>query len=459
MPHLFKRYYPLRDVVFILGESLLILFSMLTALVFFSSEWLEPVWQQWMSQSFLFMVILQLCLYLFELYDLADRRTVTDDIMRFLQAFGLCWMILALCYYLLPTILIAARVFWAGCALTIVVLMAGRSLFYIVLRKGLFSEHVVLLGTGKLACDIVHEVERRYHSSRPIVAFIGREKPAYNPCNRPVLESLDALEAAVGMERLDCIVVAPDDRRGKTPVRELLDYKLAGIDIRGGADFYERLSGKIPVERIDPSFLIFSGGGKLTKLQRMEKRILDLVLATALFVLTLPIMCLTAIIVKLESPGPVFYRQERLGRNAIPFVLVKFRSMRQDAEKDGAVWAQENDPRVTRFGRFIRKTRIDELPQLWNVLWGDMSMVGPRPERKVFVDELVNEVPFYNVRHSVKPGVTGWAQVCYPYGASREDALRKLEFDLYYIKNISIALDILVIFYTVKTVLFGEGGR
>ncbi len=459
MPHLFKRYYPLRDVVFVGGESLLILSSMLTALVFFSSGGLEPVWQRWLSQSLIFMVILQLCLYFFELYDLSDKHTITDDIMRFLQAFGLCWMILALCYYLLPTILIEAKTFWTGCALTTVVLMMCRSLYYFVVRRGLFSDYVVLLGTGKLACDIVREVERRYHSSQRIVAFIGEEHPEYNPCNRPVLESLDAMESVVNIDRLDCIVVAPDDRRGKTPVRELLDYKLAGIDIRGGVDFYERLSGKILVERIDPSFLVFSGGGKLTKFQRAEKRALDLFFAAALSLLTLPIMCLTAIIIKLESPGPVFYRQERLGRNAIPFVLVKFRSMRQDAEKDGAVWAQENDPRVTRFGRFIRKVRIDELPQLWNVLWGDMSMVGPRPERKVFVDELVKEVPFYNVRHGVKPGVTGWAQVCYPYGASKEDALRKLEFDLYYIKNISIAFDILVIFYTVKTVLFGKGGR
>ncbi len=256
-----------------------------------------------------------------------------------------------------------------------------------------------------------------------------------------MVENLEALGTVVDMERLACIVVAPDDRRGQTPVRELLDYKLAGIDIRGGADFYERLSGKILVERIDPSFLVFSGGGTLTKFQRAEKRLLDLVVAAALFVLTLPIMCLTALIIKLESSGPVFYRQERLGRSAVPFVLIKFRSMREDAEKNGAVWAQENDPRVTRFGRFIRKVRIDELPQLWNVLRGDMSMVGPRPERKVFVDDLVDEVPFYNVRHGVKPGVTGWAQVCYPYGASREDALRKLEFDLYYIKNISIAFD------------------
>ncbi len=459
MPHLFKQYYSTRDVVFVAGESLLILFSMLTALILSSLKGLEPVWQQWLSQSLFFMVVLQLCFYFFELYDLSDRRTVTDYIMRFSQAFGLCWVILALCYYLLPTVLIEARAFWAGCALTAVVIVVCRSLYYFVVREGLFSEHVVMFGTGKLVCDIVREIERRYRSSQRIVAFIGKEQPEYNPCNRPVVENLEALGSVVDMERLDCIVVAPDDRRGQIPVRELLDYKLSGIDIRGGVDFYERLSGKILVERIDPSFLVFSGGGTLTKFQRAEKRLLDLVVAAALFVLTLPIMCLTALIIKLESPGPVFYRQERLGRDAVPFVLIKFRSMREDAEKDGAVWAQENDPRVTRFGRFIRKVRIDELPQLWNVLRGDMSMVGPRPERKVFVDELINEVPFYNVRHGVKPGVTGWAQVCYPYGASREDALRKLEFDLYYIKNISIAFDLLVYFYTVKTVLFGKGGR
>ncbi len=445
--------------MFFFGESLVSLLIMFTFLVLFSSEALQPMWHVWILQSLAFMLVLQLCFYFFDLYDLSGKHTVIDDITHFAQAFGLCWIIFALFYYLLPELLIAARVFWIGCVVTGLVLLGARVMYRFVLRKEFFSEYIVLIGTGKLACDIVREVEGRYDSAHRIVAFIGNKQPEYNPYNRPVVDSFSALGLVIDPEKIDCIVVAPDDRRGQTPVKELLDYRLSGIDVRGGADFYERLSGKILVERIDPSFLIFSGAGSLTRFQRAGKRFLDFVIAITIFLLTLPVMCVAAIVIKIESPGPIFYRQERLGRNAIPFMMIKFRSMRQDAEKDGAVWAQKNDPRVTRFGRFMRKVRIDELPQLWNVLRGEMSMVGPRPEREVFVNELVKDVPFYSVRHSVKPGVTGWAQVCYPYGASKEDTLRKLEFDLYYIKNISVVLDILIIFYTIKTVLFGKGGR
>ncbi len=459
MPHIFKRYYSARDVAFFLGESVIVLASMLIALLLFSPENFQPNWPLWLSQSLFFMLTLQLCLYFFDLYDFSKKRAAADDIMRFAQAFGLCWVILALFYYLLPVILIVSEVFWNGCAITLLILILYRFLYYSIIHKGVFSENIVIIGTGKLASDIILEIEQRYNATQHIVAFVGAEEPKHNPYDRPVVKKIDDLKAIIKPENIDCIVVAPDDRRGHTPVQELLNYKLAGIDIKGGADFYERMTGRILVERIDPSFLIFSDGSSLSKFQRMVKRTLDLALAAILSVLSLPIMCITAIIIALESPGPIFYKQERLGYNAVPFTLIKFRSMRQDAEKDGAAWAQKNDTRTTRFGRFIRKVRIDELPQLWNVLRGNMSMVGPRPERKVFVDELVKDVPFYNVRHSVKPGVTGWAQVCYPYGASKEDALRKLEFDLYYIKNISIALDVLVVFYTVKTVLFGKGGQ
>lgn len=459
MPYLFKRYYPFRDVIFFLGESAVTLLAMLGALILLSSESLLLAWQMWLLQAFVFTIIYQVCFYFFDLYDFSDTFSMLKVVTCFFQASGLCCIILAFCYYLLPEILIPVRIFWAGYAMTTSVLLLYRLLYHVILRKELFSQQIVLIGTGKMASDIVREVEGRYDSAHRIIAFIGSSQPLYNPYDRPVVEHLADLDSVVALEMIDCIVVAPDNRRGQTPVRELLEYKLAGIDIKGGADFYERLTGKILVERIDPSFLIFSEGFMLTKLQRVGKRILDFIVAAGLFICTLPVMCLTAIIIKLESPGPVFYLQERLGRQARPFKVMKFRSMRQDAERDGAAWAQKNDPRVTRVGKFIRRVRIDELPQLWNVLRGEMSMVGPRPEREVFVDELVREVPFYNVRHGVKPGVTGWAQVCYPYGASKEDALRKLEFDLYYIKNISIALDLLVIFYTIKTVLFGKGGR
>jgi exopolysaccharide biosynthesis polyprenyl glycosylphosphotransferase len=210
---------------------------------------------------------------------------------------------------------------------------------------------------------------------------------------------------------------------------------------------------------MDPSWIVFSDGFSAGNVQLFGKRCIDILLSLILAVLCAPVMAGAALIIRMESPGPVFYKQERVGKARHLFQVIKFRSMVEDAEKDGAVWASTNDSRVTRFGSFMRKTRIDELPQLFNVLKGEMSLVGPRPERPVFVERLKEAIPFYDIRHAVRPGVTGWAQVCYPYGASEEDALRKLEYDLYYIKHMSVPLDLLVIFRTVKTVLFAKGGR
>ena len=213
------------------------------------------------------------------------------------------------------------------------------------------------------------------------------------------------------------------------------------------------------MKRISPSWIIFSDGFSLSRWEYHLKRFMDLFFSSILLVASLPVLLITALLIKLESDGPVFYFQERVGESNKSFRIIKFRSMRQDAEKDGAVWAKKNDDRVTRVGEVIRRLRIDEIPQLWNVLKGEMSLVGPRPERQVFVDQLVKKIPYYAIRHQLKPGVTGWAQVCYPYGASELDALKKLEYDLYYMKNLSFAFDLLVIFKTIKTVLFKKGSR
>jgi sugar transferase (PEP-CTERM system associated) len=253
-------------------------------------------------------------------------------------------------------------------------------------------------------------------------------------------------------------VVALDEKRG-IPLHELIQYKFLGIEILGAARFYEELTGTIPVKRVNPSWLVFSEGFYVGRMKRLLKRTIDMVAALAVLLICLPILAATALIIKLESPGGIFYRQERVGENGKTFNIIKFRSMRADAEKTGPVWASMNDDRTTKFGRFIRKTRIDELPQLFTVIKGDMSFVGPRPERPFFVRELEKKIPFYSNRHVVKPGITGWAQIYYPYGASEEDALHKLEYDLYYIKNLSIAMDLMTIFKTIKVVLFHKGAR
>ena len=256
------------------------------------------------------------------------------------------------------------------------------------------------------------------------------------------------------------IVIALHEKRGNFPTKELLKCRMVGIEILDGNTFFEMLTGKLIVGQINPAWLIFSDGFKTSALMRFSKRFTDIFFSMLLLIISLPIMILVAALIKLDSKGAVFFAQERVGQKRKPYQVYKFRSMISDAETNsGPVWAKTDDDRITRVGHFIRKWRIDELPQLWNVLRGDMSFVGPRPEREHFVKELEKLIPYYIERVNVKPGVTGWAQVSYGYGASVEDAVEKLNYDLFYIKNISIFMDILIILKTVKTVLFGEGAR
>ena len=255
------------------------------------------------------------------------------------------------------------------------------------------------------------------------------------------------------------IVIALDDRRGKTPIKELMACKLAGLPIVKGDNFFEELTGKVLVEKINPDSIIYSEGFKKSRLITLLKRLVDILAASFGLIISFPCICICSIAIIIDSPGPVFYLQQRVGKKGKPYKLIKFRSMTLNAEKDGPVWAGKDDSRITKVGSFIRKVRIDEIPQLWNVLKGEMSFVGPRPERPIFVEQLEKIIPYYSLRHNIKPGITGWAQICYPYGASAEDALRKLEYDLYYIKNLSLRMDLWIIFQTIKTVLFQKGAR
>ena len=258
--------------------------------------------------------------------------------------------------------------------------------------------------------------------------------------------------------RVDSLAVALADSRGTLPVRELLAIRLNGVAIEESQALFERVTGKIPIGAMRPSYLIFNKGFATDPAADLGKRLLDIFLALLVFTFTWPLMILTAIAVRMDSAGPVLFRQERCGHHGRPFTVLKFRSMSADAEaKSGPVWASEGDPRITRVGRFIRKTRLDELPQVFNVLLGDMSMVGPRPERQHFVEQLAQEIPYFNQRHVVKPGLTGWAQVNYPYGNTVEDSKNKLQFDLFYIKHQSLLFDLSILFSTIKTVVLRRG--
>ena len=275
-----------------------------------------------------------------------------------------------------------------------------------------------------------------------------------------ILGGIDDIDRLVADRHVDRIVVGLTDRRGRLPIEPLLRAKLSGVRVEDATTTYERLTGKILIDDLKPSWLIFSDGFRASRGTRFVKRMLDLSLSLIGFILASPLMLLTALAVKLDSPGPALYSQERVGENGRVFSIYKFRSMRIDAEQAGApIWATDKDPRVTRVGRVIRLTRLDELPQLWNVLNGDMSFVGPRPERPFFVAQLAREIPFYMQRHAVKPGATGWAQVKYRYGSSIEDAMEKLRYDLYYIKHLSVFFDLTIVLDTVKVILFGKGAK
>jgi len=403
-------------------------------------------------------LVFQLCFYYSDLYDLKVVPALSDHALKVIQTFGLGCIALAFIYYLFPFLNISNRIFWCGLVGVGLAVFFWRSLYFWILEKRMFVQPVALIGSGGYAEEILEAVEAKKDCGFKIEAMVASSQSPRQNTNIQVFSAIKDLEDLCKQKKIIKIVVALDEKRG-IALHELIKYKFLGIEILDGARFYEALAGKVPVKRINPSWLIFSDGFHIGRWKRMLKRILDIAAASSLLLISLPIFGLTALIIKLESPGGIFYRQERVGENEQVFELIKFRSMKENAEQHGPVWAETHDPRITKFGGFIRETRIDELPQLINVLKGDMSFVGPRPERPAFVEDLARDIPFYSNRHHVKPGITGWAQINYPYGASVEDALRKLEYDLYYIKNLSIAIDLVTIFQTVKVVLLRKGSR
>lgn len=459
MPYILKKYYPARNVFFFLGEGSLIFLAVLGVYYFFQGPEIMADLPLCLLRSMLVTLIFQLSLYFFDLYELSVDIPASETVARAAQAFGTGCIILAFIYYVIPATIISSKIFWTGYLAICCSICIWRFFYHYVLERQLFTQSVLIFGTGIQAQDIAAEIENKRDSGYRIVAYIGEKEPEFNPTRAPFYNDATKLPEICSEYKIEKLVVALDDRRGKTPVEQLVTCKLQGIQIDTGISFFEQITGKILVQRMNPSWIIFSSGFRISRFCCFVKRLVDLFISSFGLIVSLPVTLPSALIIKLECPGPIFYTQERVGEKGNVFKVIKFRSMCQDAEKDGAVWARANDSRVTRFGGFIRKVRIDEIPQMWNVLKGEMSFVGPRPERPVFVDQLTRNIPYYSLRHSVKPGITGWAQIFYPYGASEEDALHKLEYDLYYIKNMSIGMDIWIVFQTIKTVLFQKGSR
>src|SRR2546426_2577581 len=452
-----------RTVLLLLAEALLLFGGMIIA-VYLRLGIAEAeealVWRHGLYKVGLATVFCLSSFYLFDLYDFVvmfDRREL---VLRLLQALGLAWVALALIFYAVPQVMIGRGVSLISLPLALLLMVGWRLAIHWVLGHPDLGERILIVGSGPFAIEIARETLGRPDAGFRVIGFVDSDpelvgKSLINP---KVIGLNSELGELVRREHIDRIVVAIGDRRGQFPTQELLRLSLSGdVSIEESASFYERLTGRVLLDMIRPSWLIFSSRGRRARLNEIARAAMHRIIAFVGAIVSLPIAIVSAILIKIESRGPVLYKQERVGKNGRLFTLMKFRSMRVDAEKDGPVWAQTDDQRMTRVGRIIRKIRVDEIPQFWSILRGDMNFVGPRPERPHFIAQLAQEIPYYEQRHLIAPGLTGWAQIKYPYGASIEDARQKLQYDLYYIKKQSLTLDATIMFETIKTILFGRG--
>ncbi|WP_026840881.1 TIGR03013 family XrtA/PEP-CTERM system glycosyltransferase [Citrifermentans bremense] len=401
--------------------------------------------------------------YLMEVHSLPKESRKREIFAACLQSGCAAFFLLSVLYYLDPSLMLGRGVLFFALGFFIIFQFAWYAISGIEARTVPFAQRVLILGTGDLACRLGGLITLQ-GGSFTLAGYLecGEGMPAATVHQSETFNSQvmpvegDLLQTARN-HKVSIIVVALAERRGVLPLQEMMRCKLNGIEIVDAPTFYEIVQGKLMLEEMTPSWIIFSSGFRRNALINVYKRCVDILLSVVGLLLVAPFFPLIALAIKLDSPGPLFFKQVRVGTGEKPFLLYKFRSMCQDAERNGAVWAAKNDARVTRVGKFLRNSRIDEIPQLYNVLKGEMSFIGPRPERPEFVENLKKDIYYYSKRHTIKPGVTGWAQVRYPYGATVEDAKEKLRYDLYYIKNLSFLLDTQIIFETVKVVLFGRG--
>jgi sugar transferase (PEP-CTERM system associated) len=416
-----------------------------------------PIW----PRAVLIAGVFVTSLFALGLYQLRQRTGFNGILVRLALAILLAEAALGLIYYLAPSFFVGRGITGLTGGIALLGLTVTRFFFLRLVDEEIFRRRVLIWGAGSRAASIAQRLRRRSDQRGfRIVGYVRAAGDAERALDAQPLERPADMVRLALRQRIEEIVVAMDDRRAAFPTAELMECRLRGIQVSDIVSFLERESGRVSVDLMHPSWLIFSNGFRSDFLRLATKRGFDVAVSVVMLVVTLPVSLLTALAIWLEDRGPVFYRQVRTGQNGRPFSVLKFRSMCPGAEPDGtARWAAANDPRVTRVGAIIRRARIDELPQLYNVLVGHMSFVGPRPERPQFVEQLAQAIPFYPARHSVKPGITGWAQVRYGYGACTKDARDKLEYDLYYVKHHSLVFDLMVLLQTVEIVLFRIGAR
>jgi sugar transferase (PEP-CTERM system associated) len=457
MIRLLNVYYPTRTLLLLVCEALLVsgLFLLATAYLVGPDSYIALVYENGILKIAGITFLTLLLSHYFDLYEPQRIAGRWEIYFRLLLLLSVLSFILAGLVYFFPDLDIGPNVLVLGVSLLVVALVIWRWMYEWILGLSIFRERVYVLGGGKRARTVVETLRARRDAGMEVVAGRG-ENASGGEFERFAADLRAFSKPKPCIER---VIVAMEDRRRSMPVRELLDLRLRGVVIEDASVVMERLLGKLPLDGLNPSTLIFTHGFNVKASQQILRRLVSVTVSFILLAICLPFIPFVILAVRLSSPGPIFFRQTRVGLRGRPFSVIKFRTMRQNAESKGAVWATKNDPRVTPLGRFMRRTRLDEVPQLWNVLRGEMGFVGPRPERPEFVQWLSGEIPFYELRHLIRPGITGWAQVRYHYGASLEETKQKLEYDLYYVKHLSLGLDLLIMFETVKTILLGRGAQ
>jgi sugar transferase (PEP-CTERM system associated) len=457
MIRLFNVYYPTRTLMLLLCEALLLggSFLLATACLLGPDTYIALFYENGILKIVGITVLTLLLSYYFDLYAPQRISSRWEIYFRLMLVLSVLSFALAGLLYFFPEMDIGPNVFVLGVSILTIVLVIWRSAYEWIISLPIFRERVYVLGSGELARTVIETLRTRRDIGMEVVD--GEAKGEFNGQLERFAADLRAFRKP--STRIDRVIIAMKDRRGSMPLRELLDLRLQGVVIEDASTVMERLTGKLLLEGLNPSTLIFTDGFNVKVSELMIRRLISVTVSFIGLAICLPFIPFIILAVRLSSPGPIFFRQTRVGLRGRPFSVIKFRTMRQDAEEHGAVWATKNDPRVTSLGRFMRMTRMDEIPQLWNVLRGEMGFVGPRPERPEFVQWLSSEIPFYELRHMTRPGITGWAQVRYQYGASLEETKQKLAYDLYYIKHLSIGLDLLIMFETVKTIILRRGAQ
>jgi len=457
MIRLFNVYYSTRTLVLLLCETLLVGGSFLLATWYLigPDTYIALIYENGLWKIAGVTVVTLLLSYYFDLYEPQRISGRWEIYFRLLIVLSVLSFFLAALVYFFPDLDIGPNVLVVGVTVLAIALVIWRWAYEWVIGLSMFRERVYVLGSGERARNVAETLRTRRDAGMDVVS--GESDGSFKELRERFAAALRNFRDP--KSRIDRIIVALEERRGSMPLRELLDLRLSGVLIEDSISLIERLYGKLPLEGLNPSTLIFSDGFNVKASQQIVRRLVSITVSFVALLICLPFLPFIILAVRLSSPGPIFFRQTRVGLRGHPFTVYKFRTMRQDAEAAGAVWATKDDPRVTAMGRFMRKTRLDEIPQLWNVLRGEMAFVGPRPERPEFVQWLSSEIPFYELRHIIRPGITGWAQVRFRYGASLEETKQKLEYDLYYVKHLSLGLDLLIMFETIKTIILRRGAQ